>query len=179
MEVTCIAKENAQFFEPYMIAPLSPGKSALGLMEENAAIGALVVSQEEMTCRIESVAVDPGYRRKGGGTLLIRALKETASALGVRDFLIFFEEDETAHAFLTKQSFTCMPADEVMSIPVNTILSSENFKKIKGKPVEEGIRTLGELNREELLGVEEMMKNSDFPKDIPYAMWHDSGRGKN
>lgn len=67
MEITSIGKENLEYFEPFTGGPLAPNESALGLIHEDAAIGALVLSEKEAVCTIESIFVVPEYRRKGGG----------------------------------------------------------------------------------------------------------------
>ena len=75
MELTSISKENLEYFMPFTGGPLAPDESALGLIDEDAAIGALVLSEKEAVCTIESIFVAPEYRRKGGGTLLLDAVK--------------------------------------------------------------------------------------------------------
>ena len=67
MEITSIGNENFEYFEPYTFGPLSPEQSALGLIEEEEAVGAVVVSENEGVCTIDSLFVDPEHQRKGGG----------------------------------------------------------------------------------------------------------------
>lgn len=166
MEITSIGNENFEYFEPYTFGPLSPEQSALGLIEEEEAVGAVVVSENEGVCTIDSLFVDPEHQRKGGGTLLMNALKDCGEETGMRDFLIFYNEDEAVTGFLRKQDFTCMPKGYVMEITVDQILSSETFKKLRGKEPEEGVRLFRELSHQEMYGLKEMLQKEGFPEDL-------------
>jgi N-acetylglutamate synthase-like GNAT family acetyltransferase len=166
MEITSIEKENFEYFEPYTGGPLTPEQSALGLIEDDTAIGALVVSEDDGVCTIDSLFVDPGYQRKGGGTMLLNALKECSEELEIRDFLVYYSEDEAITAFLTKQGFTCIQGDEVMTISVNKILSSNNFQKVRGKEPEEGIRCIKDLARKDLNGLKGVVQEAGFPEKL-------------
>jgi GNAT superfamily N-acetyltransferase len=166
MEITGIGKENIEYFEPYLLGPLAPEQSALGLIGEGAAIGAVAVSEHEGVCTIESLFVDPEHQRKGGGTLLMNALKECGEDVGLKDYLIFYGEDEILTAFLRKTGFTCMPKGEVMEIPVNRILSTETFQKLRGKEPDEGIRLVKDLSKQEKNDIQKMITEAGFQRDL-------------
>ena len=166
MEITSIGNENFEYFEPYTFGPLSPEQSALGLIEEEEAVGAVVVSENEGVCTIDSLFVDPEHQRKGGGTLLMNALKDCGEETGMRDFLIFYNEDEAVTAFLRKTGFTCMPKGAVMELPVDRILSSDTFQKLRGKELDKGIRLVKDLSKQEIGSLQDMIGENGFMTDL-------------
>ncbi len=166
MEITSIGKENLEEFKLFTGGTPALDECALGLIEEDEAVGALVLSEEDGVCTIESIFVVPEHRRKGGGTLLLNALKECGSEAGIKDFLIYYGEDEILTVFLRKQGFTCMKKAEVMEISVNMILSSETFQKLRGKEPEEGIRFLKDLSKQETKALQDMITEGGFQRDL-------------
>ena len=83
---------------------------ALGLTEDNLACGALAGRMEGDLFAVTSLFVAPDYRRRGGGTMLLRALADVLRADGgVFGVSIAFNctlpEHETLCAFLAARGF--------------------------------------------------------------------------
>ncbi len=101
--------------------------TALAVVEDDTAIGALGGAVNGDTFEVVSVYVEPGSRRKGAGTALMKEIFSLAEAenLSVRvEYTPINSEGKTLKPFFTAMGFM----QEEVIFPVYCIDSLENFK---------------------------------------------------
>lgn len=166
MEITTIGNGNASYFEYYTGGPVGKGQTALGIIEEDYAVGAAVYSAHDGVIFIEHLLIDEDYRRRGLGAVLVDAAVECAENIGSDRIMTFYEEDDAVTQFLRKIGFVCMPGDRMHGIPVKEIFASENFKKIKDQKPDPDVVPLSKVKKADLQKIRELLMAVDFAEEL-------------
>ena len=59
-----------------------------------------------------------------------------------------------------------MPQGAVMELPVDRILSSDTFQKLRGKELDKGIRLVKDLSKQEIGSLQDMIGENGFMTDL-------------
>ena len=179
MEICLIGKENCKAFAPVMTKnvydALFKGYPllALGLVDDDTAIGAVAGYEKNERFYVQSLFVQKDKRRQGGGSMLLQALSDILDEEaddgngddenGIVDairisFTITDEESETLEQFLTAQGFIYEDHDgeNIYVIPLSE--AGERYRKIfridRLASKRTGIRSFAECNEIELMAAE-------------------------
>ncbi len=166
MEITRIGKNNFPYFEMFLGDNMSRGDGALGVIEDGEAIGASVYNVSDGICYLKHIEVLDEYRRKGAGSLMLRAAEKAMQNHGIDKFLAYFDEDEDVISFLEDAGFTCAPTMPIMSFKIDSLLESDGLKKIEEKATKYHCRYIDDISSDDKAKLIEIANKEGFSKAL-------------
>ncbi|MCR5098139.1 MAG: GNAT family N-acetyltransferase [Lachnospiraceae bacterium] len=139
MEFTRIGVENHEAFSALLPGTgLSHDKIYIGVIEDNAAVGAGEFSSDGNLLVLDSIFVAEDYRRRGIGSTMLSQIADVAVSSGAGGIWADYVSDEVLDGFLVACGFVTMEDSSFYRVPIRDLLESEAsqeiFGRIKGKP---------------------------------------------
>lgn len=152
MNITRIDKTNEEFFLPLLHDQAKGGRPDLiriGVTDDDQAVGALsaVIGQKDIV--IQSVYVDPAFRRQGYGRTLVESLAALAGVSEVESITVYAKNDEETESFLRELGFELFEAVGTIRTRVCELMHSEKLRKQLLGRVSGDIRPLSSLSTDE------------------------------
>ncbi len=148
MYLTMLKKESADLCAHIVPEKFLKREQLIGVIcldDEKEAIGAAVVEPEEETLMLQWIYVLPGNRNAGAGALMLKGVKEMATAMGAVKIEVYFENENTER-FFTHNDFLVLEDNPVYSFKLQDI----SLQALAGKR----INSAGGC-----IGIDDMKKN--------------------
>jgi GNAT superfamily N-acetyltransferase len=145
MYLSAITEDNLNYFKllllPHVFELLTKGEdlTAIGLAEDGLACGAAAGYLDGDTFVLSSLFVADGYREKGGGTLLLQALKSAAASLKTVlwlrvDYTVSRQEHQGLAPFLERLGFEPVTGGlAIYGLKLGDVAKADFFAKSEGK----------------------------------------------
>ncbi len=166
MESTIVGKKNLEYFRPFLGDDPEAAEGVLGVVEDNMAIGAAAFEVRDRAAIMTRIFIDEDYRRRKAARCLLDTAKSAFLASGIRDFFVFYSENEELTAFLQNEGFLCTQSDPVYSCVTREAVSSENVKKLQEKLSREAVIACKNLITAEKEMVASLLKRHRFDQSV-------------
>ncbi len=130
MQITRIGKSNAESFSMYLDnLPTSPYSCALGLIEDDRAIGAGVFRGEGNYCVIEHLLVDEEYRRKGAANYLLQDVERVMKKHQLDSIISWYADtDGSLTELFRSRGYIVGEGDPVYSFRIGDAIDAASSK---------------------------------------------------
>lgn len=166
MESTIVGKKNLEYFRPFLGDEPEAAEGVLGVVEDNMAIGAAAFEVRDRAAIMTRIFIDEDYRRRKAARCLLDTAKSAFLASGIRDFFVFYSENEELTAFLQNEGFICSISDPVYSCSTQEAVYSANVKKLLEKLRWEDTMALKDLITAEKELVASLLKKHRFDRSV-------------
>ncbi len=165
MHITKLTAENADLFTEFADGVLLDNPLLMGVGcvdEEDEPIGATILDTDGNGLVIRSIMVEPSFRRKGAGTLMLEGAKEMARNAGL-DIMDAFFTDEKSEPFFLASGFFVAREYPIFSLKREDLIGSKMLKKLFS--IGKNCVALDSLTPAAREGLRKMLYEADYPYD--------------
>lgn len=128
MKITKIGKRNREYFEEMLRGlPLENG-TALGIIEDDKAVGCGLVNSDEASIEISYIFIDPSYRRKGLAKAFVEEMKSLAAENDKDALVAFPNADKETEAFLSACGFVFVQDTQLYGFKTKDFYESNRMR---------------------------------------------------
>ena len=130
MEITRIGKTNKEYFKNMLPASYNQSQVALGIIEDDTAVGCGIFSLKAGAAELEYIFIEPEYRRKGLAKIFFKDAAETLKENGIFTIIAFIHNDKVLYSYLKSCGFICKPALSEYSFMIWDVVNSKQVKRL-------------------------------------------------
>lgn len=163
MKITLIGEQNRQAFERYIQGTLSLRSAALGLVEDEQAIGVGVFRIEDDICIIEHLLIDEEYRRRGAATFLLTDVFEVMKKKGIATVMCWYvDSDGGIDRLLSSLGFVIAPQDGIYSFDTTAALDVFKEKVERVEKKSQNVIPMEDLSRQQKYRISRMLDATEY-----------------